>query len=59
MTIKELATMFHLSPKIKMSSYVAERSNKFRRCSVWSESGTHVLKYLDVTDGEEAGRLAR
>ena len=33
MTIKELATMFHLSPD-QISSYVAERSNKF--CSMFS-----------------------
>ena len=58
MTIKELATMFHLSPD-QISSYVAERSNKFSpEIRPGAEAMSRRVECREVT-GEDASSFVR
>ena len=57
MTVEQLVAAFHLSPDL-VSSYVAERSNKFSPASRRPSPGEGVpgrIVYLDVKGVEDAG----
>jgi hypothetical protein len=59
LTVEQLATMFHLSPDL-ISSYVAERSNKFSprlKPSGAEEASSRVI-HLDVEGARTVGRFA-
>ena len=57
MTFEQLASMFHLSPDL-ISSYVAERSNKFSPASGHpsdAEEAPRRVMYLHAQGAEESG----